>query len=277
MKAPLVAPLVTVIIPNYNHENYLQERLDSVFEQTVKDYEVIILDDGSTDNSINILNLYRKHPKVSHFIVNEVNSGSPFKQWAKGIELAKGEYIWIAESDDYASLFFLEKVLKLFDSQRNIDIVFSGTVNVDKNGNDIGNNTRIEKEYSALLSNDFCMLGKDFLTRLLPDYCLIRNASSAVFKKSIINQESIKLTSFKTIGDFYFWIHLALKGYNFSYTSQKLNYMRNHNKTVRKNEQKKAFKKEEYRRIHFEVLRRNFYNLKIIKVLAAYWIKKLLK
>ena len=86
-------PKVSVIIPNYNHAPYLKERLDSVFNQSFQGFEVILLDDSSTDNSIEVLNIYTSNPKVSHFIINKKNSGSPFKQWEKGIELATGDYL----------------------------------------------------------------------------------------------------------------------------------------------------------------------------------------
>lgn len=103
--------MISVIIPNYNHAPYLKQRIDSVLNQTYTDMEVIILDDKSTDNSIEIIEQYRSHPKVVQIELNKQNSGTTFKQWQKGISLAKGEYIWIAESDDYADETFLEKVV----------------------------------------------------------------------------------------------------------------------------------------------------------------------
>lgn len=103
--------LVSVIIPNYNHAAYLRQRIDSVLSQSFDDFELILLDDCSTDNSREVLESYWQHPKLSHLIYNETNSGSVFRQWQKGIDLAKGEFIWIAESDDYAHPQFLEKLL----------------------------------------------------------------------------------------------------------------------------------------------------------------------
>lgn len=82
--------------------------MKSIFNQTFQDFEVILLDDASTDNSREILHKYQEHPKVSHLIINETNSGSPFKQWEKGLAFARGEFIWIAESDDYCNIFFLK-------------------------------------------------------------------------------------------------------------------------------------------------------------------------
>ena len=81
-------PLVSIIIPNYNHAQYLEKRIDTVLNQTYQNIEVIILDDQSTDNSLEVIKKYRNHPKIAQIVVNERNTGNPFKQWDKGIRLA---------------------------------------------------------------------------------------------------------------------------------------------------------------------------------------------
>ena len=101
-------PKVSVIVPNYNHERFLRQRIDSILAQTFRDFELILLDDCSTDYSREILREYASDPHVTHAEFNEVNSGSTFKQWNKGVRLAQGKYVWIAESDDYANPHFIE-------------------------------------------------------------------------------------------------------------------------------------------------------------------------
>ena len=97
-------PKVSVILPNYNHAPYLCERLESILTQTYKDFELLILDDGSTDDSYQIIARYERRARV-RVLVNSTNSGSAFSQWNLGISLASGEYVWIAESDDSAAGF----------------------------------------------------------------------------------------------------------------------------------------------------------------------------
>ena len=80
---------ISIIIPNYNHAKYLPQRLESVYNQTYQDFEVILLDDCSNDDSVAILNTYARHPKTSHVVFNDKNSGSTFKQWAKGYSTSK--------------------------------------------------------------------------------------------------------------------------------------------------------------------------------------------
>ena len=117
---------VSVIVPSYNHAQYLEARIESILNQEFEDFEVILLDDLSPDHSAEILERYRNHPKVSHCIINEKNSGSTFFQWNKGIQLAKGELIWIAESDDIAAPKFLEELVQSFEKNKNLNTDFIG-------------------------------------------------------------------------------------------------------------------------------------------------------
>lgn len=116
--------LVSVIIPNYNYERFLKQRIDSVLNQTHKELEIIILDDCSTDQSKKVIETYRGEKRISHIIYNERNSGSTFKQWHKGFELAKGEFIWIAEADDYADPQLLEVLIGRMSRDREIQVGF---------------------------------------------------------------------------------------------------------------------------------------------------------
>jgi glycosyltransferase involved in cell wall biosynthesis len=269
--------LVSVIIPNYNHEAYLAQRIESVLNQTYPDFEVILLDDCSTDNSREILQHYRNHHKVSHILFNEANSGSPFKQWVKGVALAKGEFIWLAESDDYAAPTFLEETMNSFEENPTLDVVFVGTTNVDENNQPIPRLTRIQKYKQQLLRRNFVKSGKDFLEDFMPDFCVIRNMSCAVVKKHVFTSLAWKATSFKTIGDFYFWVVLCLENRNFAYLSQPLNYMRSHSGNVRQSEQKKSFKEREYQRIHQLVIGKRWYQLKLVVMLFKHYIKRYLR
>ena len=84
-------PLVSVVVPNYNYKRYLNLRIQSILQQTYQNIELILLDDASTDGSEEVLSDYQDHAKVSHILLNEHNTGNPFKQWFKGMQLAKGK------------------------------------------------------------------------------------------------------------------------------------------------------------------------------------------
>src|SRR5580658_7167935 len=109
-------PKVSVIVPNYNHARFLRRRIDTILAQTFQDFELILLDDCSTDESRSILREYASAPRV-RFEFNEVNSGSTFKQWNKGVRLTQGKYVWIAESDDYADIRLLERLVAVLNDE----------------------------------------------------------------------------------------------------------------------------------------------------------------
>ena len=122
---------VSVIIPNYRHALYLKERIDSVLEQTYRDFEVIILDDCSPDDSREIIETYRTREKIAHIVYNERNSGSTFMQWQKGFDLAQGEYIWIAESDDFADPGFLSSCVEQLENEPSCTLAYTESRLVD--------------------------------------------------------------------------------------------------------------------------------------------------
>ncbi|MGV6829982.1 MAG: glycosyltransferase family 2 protein, partial [bacterium] len=123
-------PKISIIVPNYNHEKYIEQRLFSIFNQTYQDFEVILLDDASTDKSPEILKSYEHHEKVQSLIINDSNSGSPFLQWQRGIQLSKGDLIWIAESDDYCELNFLEILVN--QKSKNTNLIYSQSTDVNE-------------------------------------------------------------------------------------------------------------------------------------------------
>ena len=121
------APKVSVIVPNYNHRPYLTRRIESILNQTFTDFELILLDDCSKDGSQQLLESYAGNPKVSQIVLNQQNSGSTFAQWKRGLALARGEYVWIAESDDFAEPTFLETLVAQLDAHPEAAMAFSGS------------------------------------------------------------------------------------------------------------------------------------------------------
>src|SRR5262249_24874455 len=92
---------ISVVFRNYNYLRYLEELLESIFQQTVPVYEVIVLDDASTDDSLDAVErVARRHRRSIRVIENPTNSGSVMKQWTRAAREASGELIWIAEADD---------------------------------------------------------------------------------------------------------------------------------------------------------------------------------
>ena len=139
---------MSVIVPNYNHARYLPERLDSIFSQTFKDFEVIILDDASTDNSIEVIERYKDRADV-RIVRNEQNTGSPFPQWLKGFDLARADILWIAESDDMSDPKFLETLLPAFEKP-DVKLAYADSYVIDENSKVTGD--YVTGEYLTSLS-----------------------------------------------------------------------------------------------------------------------------
>jgi len=214
---------VSVIIPNYNHGCYLNQRIDSVLNQTYKDFEIIILDDCSPDNSREIIEEYRGYDKVSKIVFNATNSGSTFKQWQKGIDLANGEYIWIAESDDWCEPTLLETLMNGLLANVNVGVAFCQSCYYYET-NKIKETTYYP--YYANTEN-----GRLFIQRYMLNGNNVVNASMAVWKKELYNKIDLEFTQFKFCGDWLFWISLMQLSDVFV-SGKVLNYFRNHSKDV---------------------------------------------
>ncbi|MFD2823323.1 glycosyltransferase family 2 protein [Lacinutrix iliipiscaria] len=227
---------VSVVLPNFNHENYLKQRIDSILNQTYQDFELIILDDASSDGSSKFLKRYSDHSKVSQVLINKENSGSVFKQWIKGINHAKGEYVWIAESDDYADEKFLEHTVNLLEANDNLGMVFTDSFKVYDNRKEMGLVSSSRKILETLVHEENNIIHKNNFPKYLLDKLVIVNASSVLFKKEALQSVNFEvLKAFKNTGDIFTYVGVALK-YNIVYLPEPLNYMRLHeHNTTKKN------------------------------------------
>lgn len=221
-------PKVSIIIPNYNYKQYLPKRIATVLHQTFDDYEIILLDDCSTDGSKEYLQEIAKHPKVSTCILNEKNTGNPFVQWQKGIQYAKGEYIWIAESDDYCDPSFLEEMIALMELHPNASYAFCGSHIVDENDKFIPKNFDTWKQEDG---KAFLYHSQDFLKHYLLWRCTSYNASMVLFRKKKYENIQMDFSALRYSGDWLFWIKMAEKG-DVIILHKRLNYFRRHSASV---------------------------------------------
>lgn len=226
--------LVSVIIPNFNHAQFLKQRIDSVLNQTYQNFEVIILDDCSKDNSKNIIERYRNHPKISHVIYNEQNSGNTFEQWKKGILLSSGDFIWFAESDDYADFNFLEKLVPIIESNNKIGLIYSNSHFVNAKGEIFNSTQGWFKEIEGFKPFDIKNVqnGRQLLFGGLVFTNLIPNASAVLFRKNyVIGNFSIIDSTLTNCGDWKLWINIFSKA-DIAICYENLNYFRKHSNNV---------------------------------------------
>ena len=224
-------PMVSVIVPNYNHSKFLEKRIDSILNQTYQDFELILLDDKSTDNSVDILRRYAQNPKVTAIEINEENSGSTFKQWEKGINMAQGKYIWLAESDDYADCDFLSKCVEQLQLNSNATLCYTGSDAIDDNNNklniDFDKWTTEDQKHRVSTYN-----GNQFVKRNMYWHNYIYNASGVIFRRSVaLGIQNNKWVNMCTCGDWYFWTEMAIQG-DVVIIREKLNKFRQHSNSV---------------------------------------------
>jgi glycosyltransferase involved in cell wall biosynthesis len=228
---------VSAIVPNYNYAQYLLERLSSIFSQTYPIYEVIVLDDASTDNSVEVIEKCLAHTDIDcRLIVNRKNSGSVSKQWQKAVESAKGDFIWICEADDVAKPDFLKKTLVKF-SDPEVVLSYSQSMQIDEEGNSISDDYL---EYTNDISGDrwrqdYVCDGIAELSEALSVKNTIPNVSAVVFRKSALSVSMDScgpiLRKLKVAGDWLIYSDLLLNG-KIGFCSEPLNAHRRHRNSV---------------------------------------------
>lgn len=228
MRTPL---RVSVIIPNYNHARYLPQRIESVLGQTAGDFEVIVLDDASTDDSIGVIERYLDDRRV-RLIRNPVNSGCTFVQWNRGVAEAAGELVWIAESDDYAHPAFLERMVAALEERPKAVVAYCQSLVVDAEDRVLESMA----EWTADLGSDrwerdYVNRGPDECARYLIRKCTIPNASAVVFRKKAFLDAGGAAERMRT-GDWLTWARMLLQG-DVAFVAQPMNFFRRHAGSVR--------------------------------------------
>lgn len=211
-------PTVSVIIPTYNRANYLNRTINSVLNQTFKDFELIIVDDGSTDNTKSLVREFSKNDSRIKYIWQE-NSGGPSKPLNNGIINSKGKYIAFLGSDDEFLPEKLEKQIKKFDSvEENVGLVYCGLRYVPENGK---KSKIVVTELRGDLFNE--ILENSFIAGIAP---LVK---SECFQKLGILDESLPSGE-----DWDMWIRIS-KNYKFDYVPEPLAIYHIHGKQISSN------------------------------------------
>jgi glycosyltransferase involved in cell wall biosynthesis len=230
-------PKVSVVVPNYNYARYIRERLESIERQTLPPYELIVLDDASPDDSVDVIQAFLAGCDVpAKLVVNESNSGSVFRQWQKGVEMARGEFVWIAEADDLADPEFLETTLAAFADP---DVVLSYTQSrqMDGEGRILCENYL---DYVSDIDPDrwtkpYVASGREEIARALYLKNTIPNVSGVVFRRNELRralaEHGDEIVSFRNAGDWVVYLRLLEQG-SVAYNPRSLNSHRRHGQSV---------------------------------------------
>lgn len=202
-------PLVSVVMPAYNVENYIVESVNSILSQTFKDFEFIIINDGSTDNTFKLLKFY-EDPRII-IINNEINEGNYFSR-NKGCNLAKGKYICVMDADDIAYPNRLEVQVKFMETNSNI--LLSGSA-YKLLGQDvtIEQSTKFD-EIKYILISTFCVLHP-----------------TVIFRRDLVKKIGFYNVKYEYASDYDLVTRLALLGEITNVPDVLLSY-RQHNKQI---------------------------------------------
>jgi hypothetical protein len=164
---------------------------------------------------------------------NDVNSGSPFKQWNKGVGLALGRYAWIAESDDYADEHFLERLVPILESSPKMQFGYCRSWCV-REGNRLDGFA--ETQFAGMdhfsWAADYCEDGREVCRKYMVRANIVHNASAVLFRKAVYEQVGGADSAMYICGDWKLWAAMALEG-SVAYVCEPLNYFRFHGASVR--------------------------------------------
>jgi glycosyltransferase involved in cell wall biosynthesis len=233
-------PAISVAVPNYNYAHCLPQRMHTIFDQTHPVREIIVLDDASTDDSIDvIMNLAEERKRDLTLVINEENSGSVFAQWTKAAEMAGGEFLWIAEADDLSEPTFLAHLVGLMKSDPAIVMAFSDSRSIDAEGKEVYPSY---KPYFATIEPDALARtevfeGRDFVQRYLGVKNTILNVSSVIFRREallrVLEECQEELRQYRMAGDWRIYLGcLARPGAKIAYVADPLNVHRRHAASV---------------------------------------------
>ena len=187
-----MTPKVSICIPTYNRKDYLRQTLDSVYAQTYKDYEVVVVDDGSADETGEMIKK-AAYPNLRYCW--QENAGDAAAR-NRLIKLAEGEFITFIDSDDLLMPDAVERMIKAMESEGGNVVVYGPYLRIDRDGNITGSSRR--KLYSG------------FITTQLFENILVHSCGS-MFPKKVLQEAGGFNESLKVCSDYDLWLRLSLK------------------------------------------------------------------
>lgn len=199
----MINPKVSILLPAYNHAKYLRETIESVLNQTFSDFELLISDDCSTDDSVQVIKSYTDERIIGVFF--EENQGT-VRALNHLLRMAKGEYIAVLGSDDVWELDKLEKQLAVLENDRGLAACFSWATIINQDSEEITDQSIFSKETFELENND-----KAFILRKLYITGNRLCHSSALIRSSVHRQIGEYNVAYRQLHDYDLWIRILLK------------------------------------------------------------------
>jgi cellulose synthase/poly-beta-1,6-N-acetylglucosamine synthase-like glycosyltransferase len=230
---------VTAVVPNFNYGRYLPGRIASIAAQTHPVREIIVLDDASTDGSeAAVREAAAKAGRKVCWVGSDRNSGSVFRQWRRAVDLARSEWLWIAEADDMAEPGFLASLAAALRDVPDGVMAFTDSRAVDAAGAPMwgDHQTYYARVGAPLLSQDGVHPAADVLRTCLSRRNLILNASAVLWRQDALRQAldrcGAELDSYTMAGDWRVYAEVLSAGGSVAYVAHPLNVHRRHAASV---------------------------------------------
>ncbi len=239
-------PRISVVVPSFNYARYLKQRLVSIFAQSQPVLEIIVLDDASSDDSVDVARAAAAEWGRSVRVVAATrNSGSVFRQWQRAVQEARGEWVWIAEADDAADPRLLERLTQALagdvahagaqGGDQGAVMAFCDSRSIDSDGTLLADSYKPYYATTAgtLLDQDGLHEGPAFVQSCLSERNLILNASGVLFSRAALKAALARcgeaLFAFRMAGDWRLYIELLRQpGARIAYVAEPLNIHRRH-------------------------------------------------
>ena len=219
-------PYFSIIVCSYNYGHFLPKTIESVLSSTFKSYELIIVNDGSSDKTSEILKQYKSNPKIK--IIEHENQGLSLSR-NKAMKIAKGKYFWFVDADDWIDHKALERLYKK-TKNKNIDIISFCIGSVNASGKFIGSYgyNRLPLRFELTPSEVYTV--EDFEAGEILGYPV--TSGKQIYRREFIQKNGIEFPAKTLFEDDVFFLHTLFENAKISAIKQILYYKRGHNAAI---------------------------------------------
>ena len=235
---------VTAVVASYNHAEFLAQRMDTLLAQTYENLQILVIDDCSTDHSLEVLRRYQSHSNVT-LIVREVNGG-----WAavsnQGLEMATGEFVIFANCDDACDPQMIQRLVDAMTGNPTAGIAFCRSLLVDEHNTVLGDDFVIrEPSFRTRCATDTLLTGYE-MNRFLLHSCVIPNLSAALIRTACFSLVGHLSSSYRVCCDWDLYFRIVAH-YDVVYVAKALNKFRQHHTTIRSTTKERVIYEEYFR------------------------------
>lgn len=221
---------VSAVVASYNHAAFLPRRMDSLMTQTYSNLEILVVDDCSTDDSVDVLRRYESQLNVT--VVARERNGGWISTSNEGLNRSSGEFVIFANCDDDCDPRMIERLVQEMARHPTAGIAFCRSLFIDEEDRVIGDDfaTR-ERAFRVRCSSDTLLTGAE-MERFLLHSCVIPNLSAALIRRECLSTLGAFTAAYRVCNDWDLFFRIAAK-YDVAYVAEALNRFRQHPTTIR--------------------------------------------